>query len=1063
MPELSIIIPVYNDANHIKKTLKSVLGQSFTDIEVICVDESSSDKSRAILEELAASDSRVKIYAQKQSCTGTARNTGLDNAAGKYVFFMKPADTLLPFALECAMAQVKYYNTDCLTVRVIPFDPSLDTTVDEPLSQYSHFSNGNFNRPLSIAKDEAVLKMNPAAWAAIYRKDFLTENHISFPELSCFSGRSFFLEVIRKANRLFASRDRVILHTMKTPDEFDNYYAEHMDELIRAVNLIEKKLREDNVPDDLYKKILRHELDYLYARTERLSGNEEYGERIVEQVSDFLANADYPAIFSYIRKINELQKNSAKKRLKAADNREAGATPEPRTNKPKEFFFPPCATPKVSVIVPTYNQINYLNLALDSLSKQSLREIEFVCVNDGSTDSSLAILKQYAAVDQRIVIIDKANSGYGHSMNVGIDAARGEYIGILEPDDFVDSGMFKELYTAASKNDLDFVKSNFNRFWDNEDGTERKRYFRVGEEGYYDRVINPMEELRVWDFVMNTWSGIYKRSFLNKFHIRHNETPGASYQDNGFWFQTFMHAERAMFLNKAFYMNRRDNPNSSMFAKGKFYAVTNEYKFIMEILNKYPEKKAVLEEIFYRKKFHNFVVTYNRLATEYKLDYLHHIKDEFEEPVAKGLLTEDSLAPYLWNMLTEVIRDPESWYKPIRVSVIIPAYNVENYIRQCLDSILVRDEIRMEVIAVDDGSTDGTLQILKEYEAKDPRVKVIEQANAGAGTARNNGMKYASGEYLAFLDADDFYDPEMLRRAYEISWNNQSDVMVWRSDNYIESKGIYTENKSSIRADLLPEERPFAGTDVKHEVFRIFIGWPWDKMFRAQFVRENGFYFQEQRTTNDMLFVFSAIVKAERITTMERVLAHHRRQESGSLSVSREQSWDCFYHALTALRDQLKKWGLYERFERDFINYSLHFSLWNVNSLKGNSYFLLYEKLKTEWFADLGITGKPEGYFYENDPWQSYKLIMELDADEYLHYRIDSLTTKSVEETQKVQQLTAKVNEGTKKIRDLEQKNNKQAKKIRKLQKNLQKANNSVKYNIRQLIKLIPKKIKANL
>ncbi len=1042
MPEVSIIIPLYNAEKNLEKTLKSILEQSYTDIEVICVDMGSTDNTLSFLEKYSVSDSRVQVYSQPEQCKGKAYNTGLENASGSYLFFLNSGDTLLPYALECAVAKSKAYNIDCITVCAVPFDPTLNTTVENADCQYSNFNNGNFHRLLSVGKDEAVLKMNVAEWAAIYRREFLEENKISFPELNFFCGRSFFFEVIRKANRLFASRDRVILHNLKTPDELDNYHAEHIDELIQSVQVTERKLCEENTSDDIYKKILFHELDFLYSIAERLSGNPDYGVLILDKVTDFFENANYPGGFRYIRKINELRRNSEWIRLQTTENQKAGVVRKSRENKRKEFFFSPCESPKVSVIVPTYNQINYLNLALESLSKQTLREIEFICVNDGSTDSSLAILKQYAAVDQRVIIIDKPNSGYGHSMNVGIDAARGKYIGILEPDDFVEPDMFKTLYDTASKKNLDFIKSNFNRFWENEDGTEKNLFFPVGEDGYYDRVLKPMDELRVWDFTMNTWSGIYKRSYLNKYHIRHNETPGASYQDNGFWFQTFMHAKRAMFMNRSFYMNRRDNPNSSMFAKGKFFAITNEYKFILEKLNQYPETKAKLEQIYYKKKFFNFVMTYNRLASEHKLEYLFHMKEEFSEPVSRGILNENCMSPYLWNMLTEVIHDPESWYSPIRVSVIIPAYNVEKYIRQCLDSLLVRDEVRSEVIVVDDGSTDRTLEILKEFEEKDDRVKVIEQANAGAGTARNNGMKYATGEYLAFLDADDFYDPEMLRLAYEISWSDRSDVTVWCSDNYIESKRIFTENKSSIRRDLLPEKRPFAGIDVNYDIFRVFIGWPWDKMFRTEFVRKNGLYFQEQRTTNDLLFVFSAVAQAERISTLEAVLSHHRRQKSGSLSVSREKSWGCFYYALTALRDHLKNRGLYERFERDFINYALHFSLWNINSLKGDSYYLLYDKLKQEWFEELGITQKQEGYFYENDAWQTYHIIMKLDPDEYLHFRINLFADKFTE-------LNVKVIDGIEKINRLEE----DYKHIR----------NSISFKIGRMITFVPRGIKWKL
>ena len=103
----------------------------------------------------------------------------------------------------------------------------------------------------------------------------------------------------------------------------------------------------------------------------------------------------------------------------------------------------------------------------------------------------------------------------------------------------------------------------------------------------------------------------------------------------------------------------------------------------------------------------------------------------------------------------------------VKVSVILPVYNASDYLHQCMDSIVGQTLKDIEIICVDDGSTDNSLDILKEYEQKDKRVKVIQQKNAGAGAARNNGLSIATGEYLSFLDSDDFFEPDMLEKAYE--------------------------------------------------------------------------------------------------------------------------------------------------------------------------------------------------------------------------------------------------------------------------------------------------------
>lgn len=192
--------------------------------------------------------------------------------------------------------------------------------------------------------------------------------------------------------------------------------------------------------------------------------------------------------------------------------------------------------PKVSIIIPTYNVEDYLRECMDSVTRQTLKDIEIICINDGSTDGSLEILKEYADKDPRIVLVDKENEGYGVGMNIGLDKASGEYIGIVEPDDFVPLNMYEDLYNTAKENDLDFVKADFYRFTRNcENGNMELIYNHLDSTGEnYNQVINPFEKPYITKFIMNTWSGIYRREYIEKYHIRHNTTPGASFQDNGF-------------------------------------------------------------------------------------------------------------------------------------------------------------------------------------------------------------------------------------------------------------------------------------------------------------------------------------------------------------------------------------------------------------------------------------------------------------------------------------------------------------------------------------------------
>ena len=317
------------------------------------------------------------------------------------------------------------------------------------------------------------------------------------------------------------------------------------------------------------------------------------------------------------------------------------------------------------------------------------------------------------------------------------------------------------------------------------------------------------------------------------------------------------------------------------------------------------------------------------------------------------------------------------------VSVIMPVYNGETYLRQCLDSVVNQTLKEIEIICVDDGSSDRSVEILKEYAAKDERVMVLQQANAGAGAARNNGLSKASGKYLSFLDSDDFFETDMLEKAVEKIAADRADFVVFRCDHYLNDTNTFKKAAYTLKKQTLPPYMPFNFRQITDNVFKAFVGWAWDKVYDREFVMKHNLKFQEQRTSNDMLFVFSALVLAKRITCLDTVLAHQRRNNGESLSNTREKSWFCFYNALKALRDVLKEEGLYEELKKDFVNYAVHFSLWNLNTITGECYEKLYTKLHEEWFEELEVTGHDEDYFYNKTEYKQLADILRYDFKEY--------------------------------------------------------------------------------
>ncbi len=319
---------------------------------------------------------------------------------------------------------------------------------------------------------------------------------------------------------------------------------------------------------------------------------------------------------------------------------------------------------KVSIIIPIYNVEQYLTECMDSVVGQTLRDIEIICINDGSTDGSLKILQSYADNDERIVLVDKENGGYGIGMNIGLDLAKGEYIGIVEPDDFVPLNMFGDLYAKAKEYDLDLVKADFYRFTRKENGDMYLSYNHLSKNpDDYNVVFHPSQNPEAIRYTMNTWSGIYRKTFLDEYQIRHNETPGASFQDTGFFFQTFAYGQRAMIVDHPYYMNRRDNPNSSVNDKHKVYAMNVEYDHIRRLLVRDREVWERFRGIYWWKKYGSYRLTVQRIADECKAEYIRRFAAEFKRAFDTGETNREYFTELEWSQLSLLIENPDKFYQ----------------------------------------------------------------------------------------------------------------------------------------------------------------------------------------------------------------------------------------------------------------------------------------------------------------------------------------------------------------------------------------------------------------
>ena len=326
---------------------------------------------------------------------------------------------------------------------------------------------------------------------------------------------------------------------------------------------------------------------------------------------------------------------------------------------------------KVSVILPSLNVVNYIEKCMDSVLAQTLQEMEFICIDAGSTDGTWEILRKYAKKDSRIRLIHSDKKSYGYQMNLGIRQAKGAYLGIVETDDYIKATMYEELYQAALENDLDFVKAGFDVFITPSEG---EQYLLRCPMTDFNQIISSAyfteKQLSNDTYI---WNGIYKLSFLRAYNICLNESPGAAFQDCGFRYQVDIHLRRGMFLDRSFYRYRRDNGASSTYNPSCVRYNLAECKY----LRGWIEREKITD-----RKIRSFVARETvMMALEPYATFRGYAKpdeatllalEEFREIIKKdrenGLLRQEEMLPKHWIEMRLFTEAPEAFESYIAIS-----------------------------------------------------------------------------------------------------------------------------------------------------------------------------------------------------------------------------------------------------------------------------------------------------------------------------------------------------------------------------------------------------------
>ena len=393
-----------------------------------------------------------------------------------------------------------------------------------------------------------------------------------------------------------------------------------------------------------------------------------------------------------------------------------------------------------------------------------------------------------------------------------------------------------------------------------------------------------------------------------------------------------------------------------------------------------------------------------------------------------------------------------------KVSVVVTVYNGEQYLRQCLDSICAQTLQDIEIICVDDGSTDSSPAILQEYKEKDARFQIYRQQNLYAGVARNTGMSHAKGEYIIFWDCDDFFAPDALEKMYEKAVELLADVVVCGGNQYFEEMGMLFPNSSYMNSKKVPEEPVFNRQTNEAYILNFTNEAAWNKMVRRAFIAEQGIAFQPVRNGNDVYFTVNVLCLADRITGIAEPLINYRKNQKQSLVGTISKSPLTPFQAWMDAAENLEKKGALP--EQSYVNKVIGSMVYLLRNIRQREAFLsTVEFLQDGGLTRLHIWEREAEYYYA--PWYAEFVSHILhdspqDFQAYLAYvTYIQLTERTGEKRVKEQSLK----ETKQQLKSLKKEHAQLEKELASTQRHYEQLKNSWSYRIGRVLTWLPRRI----
>lgn len=628
MVKVSLIIPVYNAENYLNQCLDSIINQSLEDIEVICINDGSTDDSLNILNSYSKADNRIKVLDNKTNKKqGFSRNRGLDIATGEYILFVDSDDWLRADACEVLYDMSKELGCDLLFFLLENYIPEKDYFYQNDyydLFRLSPNLEGNIFNHKDIKDYVFSLSVSPCQ--KFYKRE-LIEN-IRFPEDIFFEDNTFHWDVLLSASKISLTRQYLYFRRIRENSVTSKGDRKYFDTL-KIVPLREDIFKKHDLFDFYVNGIVNLHVQYLKQWFEfmEIDFKQEYWDLVKEDFKNIESDEKMHTIYLKVLSIKhkEFYLNVLNSRdfydyinCYADDNLKNDLNIIYQSTKKEEVLTKNNINPKISIILSIYNNEKYLITSLSSILNQAYDNFEIICVDDGSLDNSLNLLKVYAKDKDNIKIIgNESHKGLKLSLIQGLKEASGDYVLFLSADDWLDLNalnyfvnilndvsldilIFKSIFYNENKGFI--IDSNAYKDFNNIDKEENIGYFayekvedieKEENTSFYSKVFNSNDLDLSFKFKLDSYlfNGLYNKSFLDKYFMNicveldnNKNNLSNNLETNELFIKLYENAYKLMFLDKFLYTYRLYDDRKNNF---KFYIKHNDVNRLV-ISSKFP-------------------------------------------------------------------------------------------------------------------------------------------------------------------------------------------------------------------------------------------------------------------------------------------------------------------------------------------------------------------------------------------------------------------------------------------------------------------------------------------